>query len=233
MKTKILYIEDEELLGKIVLDTLVKKGYDVRWEKDGAQVMNSFSLFMPDVCVVDIMLPNIDGYTLSKNIRGLYPRLPIIFLTAKTETADLVKGFDSGGTDYIKKPFSIEELIARIENQLAIYSGRTTEPDIMDKIILGKYEYCPALFELIGPAGTIKLSHRDTQILNILCANRNHITDRKNLLLSVWGDDSFFNSRTLDVYIRKIRQHLKDDEAISLQTLKGKGYLFLVPEAQE
>jgi DNA-binding response OmpR family regulator len=232
VKTKILYIEDEELLGKIVLDTLVKKGYDVRWEKDGALVMNSFVQFMPDVCVVDIMLPNIDGYTLSKNIRGIYPELPIIFLTAKTETTDLVKGFDSGGTDYMKKPFSIEELIARIENQLSIYSGRTTEPTIKDKIYLGKYQYYPALFELSGPAGTIKLSHRDTQILNILCANRNHITDRKNLLLSVWGDDSFFNSRTLDVYIRKIRQYLKDDESISLQTLKGKGYLFLVPADQ-
>ena len=232
MKTKILYIEDEELLGKIVLDTLVKKGYDVRWEKDGAMVMNSFDLFKPDVCVVDIMLPNIDGYTLSKNIRGIYPELPIIFLTAKTETTDLVKGFGSGGTDYMKKPFSIEELIARIENQLSIYSGRKTEPAIMDKIRLGKYQYCPALFELSGPAGIIKLSHRDTQILNILCANRNHVTDRKNLLLSVWGDDSFFNSRTLDVYIRKIRQYLKDDESISLQTLKGKGYLFLVPEEQ-
>ena len=94
MKVKILYIEDEEFLGKIVKDTLEKKGYEVKWETDGARVMGAFNLFMPDVCVIDIMLPNIDGYTLSKNIRGIYPDLPIIFLTAKTETADLVKGFD-------------------------------------------------------------------------------------------------------------------------------------------
>jgi len=232
MKTRILYIEDEILLGKIVRDTLEKKGYDVRWEKDGASVMNAFNHFMPDVCVIDIMLPNIDGYTLSRNIRGLYSDLPIIFLTAKTETADLVKGFNSGGTDYMKKPFSIEELIARIENQIVIHSGRATEPAIHEKICLGIYEYYPALFELRGPENQVKLSNRDTQILNILCANRNHITDRNNLLMSVWGDDSFFNSRTLDVYIRKLRQYLKDDPSIILQTLKGKGYLFIVPSEQ-
>ena len=229
MKTRILYIEDEELLGKIVKDTLEKKGYELRWETDGARVMSSFEFFKPDLCVIDIMLPNIDGFTLSKNIRGIYPELPIIFLTAKTETADLIKGFESGGTDYMKKPFSIEELIARIENQLAIHNGRFTEPDVHEKVQIGIYEYYPALFELRGPEETVKLSHRDTQILNILCANRNHITDRKNLLMSVWGDDSFFNSRTLDVYIRKIRQYLKDDPSVCLQTLKGKGYLFLVP----
>lgn len=227
--TRILYIEDEELLGKIVKDTLQKKGYDVRWEKDGAAVMRAFEFFMPDICIIDIMLPNIDGYTLSRNIRGLYSDLPIIFLTAKTETADLIKGFDSGGTDYMKKPFSIEELIARIENQILIHKGGKTEPDLRERIRLGSYEYYSALYELRGPNETIKLSHRDGQILNILCANRNHITDRKNLLLSVWGDDSFFNSRTLDVYIRKLRQYLKDDPSVSLQTLKGKGYLFLVP----
>lgn len=229
MRLKILYIEDEELLGKIVRDTLEKKGYDVRWEKDGAGVMEVFDQFMPDVCVVDIMLPNIDGFTLSRNIRGLYPDLPIIFLTAKTETADLVKGFNSGGTDYMKKPFSIDELTARIENQITIHTGRATEPDIHEKICLGKYEYYPALLELRGQGSISKLSHRDSQVLNILCANRNHVTDRKNLLISVWGDDSFFNSRTLDVYIRKLRQYLKDDPSISLQTLKGKGYLFIVP----
>jgi DNA-binding response OmpR family regulator len=229
MNTKILYIEDEELLGKIVRDTLEKKGYSVFWEMDGARVMYAFDHFVPDICVIDIMLPNIDGYTISKNIRGLYPELPIIFLTAKTETEDLLKGFESGGTDYMKKPFSIEELEARIENQIAIHSGRSLETSTNENIILGYYQYYPRLLELRGPNNVIKLSYRDTQVLNLLCANRNHITDRSNLLLSVWGDDSFFNSRTLDVYIRKIRQYLKDDPRISIQTLKGKGYLFLVP----
>jgi len=229
LKTKILYIEDEQNLGKIVKETLEKQGYEVYWETDGANVMNVFSKFSPDICVVDIMLPNIDGYTLSKNISGLYPELPIIFLTAKTETADLLKGFDSGGTDYMRKPFSIEELIVRIENQITIHNGARQIPDVQGNIALGMFEYYPAIYELNGPGGVIKLSHRDGQVLNILCANRNHITDRKNLLLSVWGDDSFFNSRNLDVYIRKLRQYFRPDPGIKIQTLKGKGYLFIVP----
>ncbi|MCD4770244.1 MAG: response regulator transcription factor [Bacteroidales bacterium] len=229
MKTKILYIEDEQFLGKIVKETLETQGYEVCWETDGANVMSVFSKFSPDICIVDIMLPNIDGYTLSKNISGLYPELPIIFLTAKTETADLLKGFNSGGTDYIRKPFSMEELIARIENQIYIHNGTGQIQDVPEKIALGMFDYYPARYELKGLDGTIKLSHRDSQVLNILCANRNHVTDRKNLLLSVWGDDSFFNSRTLDVYIRKLRQYFKSDPEIIIQTLKGKGYLFIVP----
>ena len=228
MKTKILYIEDEEFLGKIVKDTLEKKNYEVRWERDGATVMSSFEVFRPDICVVDIMLPNIDGYTLSRNIRGLYQDIPIIFLTAKTETADLVKGFEAGGTDYVKKPFSIEELIARIENQLAIHNGRKQESTESDVILIGSYRYYPSLYELRKGEEAIKLSNRESQVLSMLCANRNHVTDRRNLLLSVWGDDSFFNSRNLDVYIRKLRQHFKDDPRVSIETLKGKGYLFII-----
>lgn len=231
MKTKILYIEDEEFLGIIVKDTLEKKGYEVRWLKDGAEVMNSFMFFSPDICVLDIMLPNIDGYTLCKNIRGIYSGLPIIFLSAKTETSDLVKGFDSGGTDYLRKPFSIEELIARIENQLNIHSSNKKKTPVADILRIGRYSYYPSLFELRTENNTIKLSNRESQVLSILCANINHITDRKNLLLSVWGDDSFFNSRNLDVYIRKLRQYFKDEPGVTIETLKGKGYLFLVPES--
>jgi len=233
LKTRILYIEDEQFLGRIVKDTLEKKGYEVNWETDGAKVMSSFDYFKPDICVVDIMLPNVDGYTLCRSIRGLYRDLPIIFLTAKTETQDLVKGFEAGGTDYIRKPFSIEELIVRIDNQIALRGGANKDLAGEKQIVLGSYRYSPSSYELQAADKSIKLSHREGQVLNILCSNINHITDRKYLLMAVWGDDSFFNSRTLDVYIRKLRQYLKDDPSLRLQTLKGRGYLFLVPEAQE
>ncbi len=229
MIARILYIEDELFLGKIVRDTLEKEGFDVRWETDGSKVMAAFENFSPDVCVIDIMLPNIDGYTLGTNIRGLYPELPIIFLTAKTETNDVIKGFSSGGTDYIRKPFSIEELIIRIENQLQIHNGPTHKKLSVEEIQLGEYRFTPGLFELFTPAGTLKLSHRDMQILSILAAHRNQVVDRKNLLMMVWGDDSFFNSRNLDVYIRKLRQYFKEDPSVQIKTLKGKGYLFIVP----
>jgi DNA-binding response OmpR family regulator len=228
MNTKILYVEDELFLGKIVKETLEDQGFEVDWETDGAKVMNRFSSFSPDICVVDIMLPNIDGYSLCRQIRGLFPSLPIIFLTAKAETADLVKGFEAGGTDYIRKPFSIEELIIRIKNQLNLTKSNGSQTNTKDnEIILGTYTYFPGRYELHAPSGIIKLSQRDMQILSMLCSNRNRVTDRKELLLTVWGDDSFFNSRNLDVYIRKLRTYLAEDKSIEVQTIKGKGYLFL------
>lgn len=228
MKTKILYIEDELFLGRIVKETLEDQGFEVVWEADGARVLSRFNIFSPDICVVDIMLPNIDGYSLCRQIRGLYPILPIIFLTAKVETTDLVKGFEAGGTDYIRKPFSMEELIIRIKNQLNLihsngYQIVAEEQDIQ----LGTYRYHPGRYELHSPSGLIKLSQRDMQVLSMLCANLNRVTDRRELLLSVWGDDSFFNSRNLDVYIRKLRTYLSEDPTLEIQTIKGKGYLFI------
>ena len=118
MKKKVLYIEDEPYLARIVKDTLELKGYEVLHKKDGARIMEFVSDFTPDICLLDVMLPNIDGFTIANHIHNIHPKLPIIFLTAKTQTDDLVKGFSSGGTDYLRKPFSMEELAARIENQL-------------------------------------------------------------------------------------------------------------------
>jgi DNA-binding response OmpR family regulator len=228
-KTKVLYIEDEPSLGKIVQVTLEKQGYDVVWESDGANVISQFEKFTPDICVLDIMLPNIDGYSLCKTIRGLFPKLPVIFLTAKTETADLVKGFEYGGTDYIRKPFSIEELIARIENQLKLGKHDLTISGGEIAVSIGRYIFEPAKFELRSKEGTVKLSNRELQVLRMLHANRNGITSRKDLLMTVWGDDSYFNSRILDVYIRKLRNYFLADKSVEIITLKGSGYIFRVP----
>lgn len=228
-KTRIFYIEDEPSLGKIVRDTLEKEGYEVRWETDGVLVISSLQEFSPDICVLDIMLPNIDGYTLCRTIRGIYPGLPVIFLTAKTETSDLVKGFEAGGTDYIKKPFSIEELIVRIENQLNLISGNTKPGNDSEPFRIGLFTLDPGRYELRSIGSTVTLSNRDMQVLRMLNANRNMVTLRKDLLMAIWGDDSYFNSRNLDVYIRKIRGYLSSDPSVKILTLKGNGYLFIVP----
>lgn len=228
-RKKIFYIEDEASLGKIVKDTLEKQGYDIVWETDGAKVISHLENYSPDICIIDIMLPNIDGYSLSRTIRGMNPSLPIIFLTAKTTTAEVVKGFESGGTDYIRKPFSIEELITRIENQLSLAGNRRESRNGHESIVIGKYVVDTLKHELVLPSGRIRISNRDMQVIRLLYANRNRLTSRKDLLLSVWGDDSYFNSRTLDVYIRKIRQYFHEDQGIKIITLKGSGYLFLVP----
>ncbi len=231
MKTKILYIEDEPYLGKIVKETLEIQGYQVVWETDGSRVIRHLGNFEPDVCVLDIMLPNVDGYDLCQQIKALKPELPVIFLTAKTETSDLVRGFEAGGTDYIRKPFSIEEVAVRIENQLALSKNQFHAPNLQpEEIRLGIYTYYPSRYELHAPEGIIRLSHRESEILTQLATSVNRVIERKQLLMSVWGDDSFFNSRNLDVYIRKIREHLKQDPKIRIQTLKGKGYLFLVSD---
>ena len=231
MKTKILYIEDEHYLGRIVKETLENQAYEVVWETNGARVLRHLESFDPDVCVLDIMLPHVDGYELCQRIKALKPELPVIFLTAKTETADLVRGFEAGGTDYIRKPFSLEEVMVRIENQLALAKGngqKAASPP--EEIRLGSYTYHPSRYELHSPEETFRLSQRDTEILSQLATSVNRVIERKQLLMSVWGDDSYFNSRNLDVYIRKIRDYFKHDSKIRIQTLKGKGYLFLVSD---
>lgn len=234
MKIKLLYVEDEESLGKIIYDSLCMHGFDVFWVTDGAKVMTQFEYFQPDVCILDIMLPNVDGYEICKEIRLRNSKVPILFLTAKTETEDLVEGFEAGGTDYIKKPFSIEELVVRINNQVKIHgiqaSGEyTTTPDI-EEIKIGTYTYFPERFELIAPSGLIKLSNRDGELLWLMVGKGSQIINRKEILMKIWGDDSFFNSRNLDVYIKKMRNYFKEDPNIEIQTLRGKGYLFLIKQ---
>jgi len=232
MKTKILYIEDEPFLGKIVKETLENQDFEILLVNDGAKVMSAFQSFTPDICLLDVMLPNIDGFTLGQQIRSIYPHLPIMFLTAKVETDDLVKGFDSGGTDYIRKPFSVKELIVRINNQLKLMSSvdNNKNNNLKDEIILGKIKFIPNKYELHSSSKVIKLSSRESEVLSILASHQNECVDRKVLLMSVWQDDSFFNSRTLDVYIRKLRNYLSEEPDIEIITLKGKGYHFIVPQ---
>jgi len=229
MKKKILYVEDEAYLARIVKDTLELKGYEVVHKKDGTRILEHIGTYNPDICLLDVMLPHIDGFTLANHIRNIHSQLPIIFLTAKTQTDDLVKGFSSGGTDYLRKPFSMEELIARIENQLKLMNRDVSAiQSLPDEVALKDYTFYPGRFELHTNEKIIKLSHREAQILSLLCTYINKPIDRKTLLHIVWGDDSFFNSRNLDVYIRKLRDYLTGAEGIEIVTLKGKGYHFVV-----
>jgi len=229
MKKKVLYIEDEPFLSKIVKDTLEMKGYDVLLRRDGARIADHINNYAPDICLLDVMLPDIDGFALASHIHNINSQIPIIFLTAKTQTGDIVKGFASGGTDYLKKPFSMEELMVRIENQLKIMNRDSSSlQSLPDEILLKGYRFYPSRLELHTPADVIKLSHRESQIMGMLCAHINNITDRRAILQAVWGDDSFFNSRNLDVYIKKLRGYFIGADGIEIVTLKGKGYQFVV-----
>jgi len=226
MSTKILYVEDELFLGKIVKESLQSRGFDVIMESDGAKVLSLFKLQNPDVCVLDVMLPNKDGFEIAEEIRAINPRVPILFLTAKTQTADLVKGFTLGGNDYIRKPFSMEELIVRIDNVL-----RKTEKPLSpatDHIRIGKYRFYTNRQVLVHGSDEKKLSYRESELLKLLYENRDGIIDRKNILNLLWGNDSFFNSRNLDVYITRLRVCLKEDENLEILTIKGIGYRFVL-----
>lgn len=224
MKTKILYVEDEPFLGRIVKESLESRAFEVIMITDGKDVISAFTQHKPDICVLDIMLPNKDGYTLAREIRQVKAGVPIIFVTAKTQTEDLLKGFEVGGNDYIRKPFSMEELIVRINNLLQLKNNNT--PINPETIQIGRYEFNPLRYELRLGETVKKLSHRESTLLQLLSENKNATTQRKDILMKLWGDDSFFNSRNLDVYITKLRDYLKDDNTIEIITIKGIGYHF-------
>jgi DNA-binding response OmpR family regulator len=225
-KTKVLYVEDELFLGKIVKESLESRGFDVIMESDGGKATAAFKNSQPDICVLDVMLPNKDGFAIADEIRNTNEEVPIIFLTAKTQTEDVVKGFSLGGNDYIRKPFSMEELIIRIQNALR---NKTEAPKTIsgDSVKMGKYTFQLNRQVLNDGKEDRKLSYRESELLKLLYQNREKIIDRKDILNLLWGNDNFFNSRNLDVYITKLRGYLKEDPSLEIITIKGIGYRFV------
>lgn len=226
MPTKILYVEDEIFLAKIVTESLESRDYDVKWVSDGGEALAAYKSFQPDICVLDVMLPNKDGFSIGTSIRATNHEMPIIYLTAKSQVEDVLSGFSSGGNDYLKKPFSMEELIVRIDNLLNMTSATPNSRN--GTFIFGAFEFDPVRMVLKTEDASQKLSHRETELLRLLVQGRNQIVDRRHILKELWGDDSFFNSRNLDVYVTRLRKYLKKDPAIRIMTLKGVGYQFVV-----
>lgn len=223
-KTKVLFVEDEQSLGLIVKESLEIRGFEVVYCQDGKAGLHAFRTDKPDICVLDIMMPVKDGYALAEEIRKIDQQTPIIFLTARSQTPDVVKGFEVGGNDYIKKPFSMEELIVRIQARLAEPSG---EPADQDKTILfkiGKYLFDYKKQTLEFQHSISRLTHREAEILRLLCINRNQVLERSYVLKKVWGDDNFFNARSMDVFITKLRKHLQNDTSIEIINVRGIGY---------
>jgi DNA-binding response OmpR family regulator len=225
-KIKVLYAEDELFLGKIVKESLESRGFEVLMEADGANVTTLFKKNAPDICVLDVMLPNKDGFTIADEIRTLNEEIPIIFLTAKIQTEDVLKGFSSGGNDYVRKPFSMEELIVRIQSLLKDKTS-SSQKISGNNAAIGKYNFQINRQVLSGGTDERKLSFRESELLKLLFENRDRIIDRRDILNLLWGNDSFFNSRNLDVYITKLRSYLKEDPSLEIITIKGVGYRFV------
>jgi len=226
-KTKILYVEDEPFLAKIVKESLESRDFEVNHVSDGLHAVPAFQQYVPDICVLDVMLPNKDGFEIGKEIKLLAPHTPILYLTARNQTEDLLKGFEVGANDYIRKPFSMEELIVRIHNLLQLIGTPSSSPKPNGDIIpLGQFQFYFKKYELHFHQQIQKLSHREVELLKILIEHPNQAVERKVILKKLWGDDSFFNSRNLDVYITKLRRYFKGDPSVQIITLKGVGYRF-------
>jgi DNA-binding response OmpR family regulator len=227
-RIKVLYAEDEIFLGKIVKETLESRGFEVLMETNGARVLTAFENGRPDICVLDVMLPDVSGFELAETIRARNDDIPIIFLTAKTQTEDLVRGFRTGGNDYIRKPFSMEELIVRIENCLRIRKD-PSPPTLPDLVAIGEFVFHVHRQVLTGNGDERKLSYRESELLRHLWLHRDRVIAREDILQAIWGNDSFLNSRNLDVYITRLRAYLKADQRVEILTIKGVGYRFVLP----
>jgi DNA-binding response OmpR family regulator len=224
---KILYAEDELFLGKIVMESLQSRGFEVVMESDGGKVFSVFQKTMPDICVLDIMMPNVDGFSIAKEIRKVNKYIPIIFLSAKIQTEDVIEGFNTGGNDYLRKPFSMEELIVRVNNLLKLHQ-QTQFNNSSSEIKIGKYSFQDEKQLLVFEDKIQKLSHRECELIRFLIENQSRTIARKEILTAIWGHEDFFNSRNLDVYISKIRNYLQQDIDIQLITLKGVGFRFFI-----
>tara|TARA_R110001632_G_scaffold114733_4_gene226160 strand:- start:23644 stop:24324 length:681 start_codon:yes stop_codon:yes gene_type:complete len=217
---KVLLAEDEPSLGMIVKESLETRAFDVFLAKDGEEAYTLYQNKNPDILVLDVMMPKKDGFTLAKEIREENKSIPIIFLTAKSQTKDVLEGFEHGGNDYLKKPFSMEELIVRIHSLL----DRIKLKDDHEKIVIGAYTFNYKMQHLHFSKETIQLTHRESELLFNLYEKKNEVLDRTFILKKLWGDDDFFNSRSMDVFISKLRKKLMKDKNIQIINVRGFGY---------
>lgn len=221
-RIKILIVEDEKMLAEILSDTLSDRNFDVHLAYDGLHALEAIKKEPFDVIVSDVMMPNLDGYSLAKKLRNEGCNTPILFLTALSATEDVVKGFETGGNDFLKKPFAIDELIVRVK----ALAGRAEVMDAQEtSYVIGEYEFNPSSKELTIRGEQTTLAAREAAVLVRLCRRRGRVVEASELLKELWGDDNYFNLRSLNVYITRLRNHLKADPTVEIESVRGVGYL--------
>lgn len=219
-KIRVLLAEDEPNLGMIVSESLETRDFEVILATNGEEALQFYKNEQPDILVLDVMMPKKDGFTLAKEIRQENAQIPIIFLTAKSQTKDVLEGFEHGGNDYLKKPFSMEELIVRIKALL----DRVKLKNNNASLSIGQYTFNYTKQTLYIHNDAVLLTHRESELLFHLFQKKNEILDRTFILKKLWGDDDFFNARSMDVFISKLRKKLQKDEAIQIINVRGYGY---------
>ncbi|ADE81855.1 MULTISPECIES: response regulator transcription factor [Prevotellaceae] len=230
-KIKILLCEDDENLGMLLREYLQAKGFVAELCADGEAGFKAFLKTKFDICVLDVMMPKKDGFTLAQEIRSANTDVPIIFLTAKTLKEDILEGFKLGADDYITKPFSMEELVFRIEAILRRTKGKKSRESTVYRLGQFTFDTQKQLLQ-IGEKQT-KLTTKENELLALLCSHSNEILQRDFALKTIWIDDNYFNARSMDVYITKLRKHLKDDPQIEIINIHGKGYKLITPEVDD
>jgi DNA-binding response OmpR family regulator len=220
---RILLAEDDSNLGLLLRNYLTAKNYETVLFINGSLALKAFPTGSFEMCIMDIMMPEMDGITLAREIRLINPDIPIIFLTAKNQKEDIIEGFKSGADDYITKPFSMEELLYRIEAILR----RTTSPAMNRKsesYTIGGYSFDPLKQMLVFNDQTIKLTTKESELLELLCRHGSEILERNFALKTIWIDDNYFNARSMDVYITRLRKYLKKDPSVKILNVHGRGY---------
>ena len=230
-KLKILLCEDDESLGMLLREYLQAKGYDADLCPDGEMGYKSFLKTDYDMCVLDVMMPKMDGFTLAQEIRQVNQDVPIIFLTAKNLKEDIFEGFKIGADDYITKPFSMEELVLRMEAILRRVHGKQQKN--VSVYHIGKFTFDTKRQILSIGDQQKKLTTKESELLILLCAHANEVLQRELALKTIWIDDNYFNARSMDVYITKLRKHLKDDPEIEINNVHGKGYRLIAQMEEE
>ncbi len=229
IKNRILLAEDDENLGSLLQEYLQAKNYEADWVSNGEKAFRHFEQFHYDLCLLDVMMPIKDGFTLASEIRILNREMPIIFLTAKSMKEDVLEGFSLGADDYLTKPFSMEELLFRIEAILRRTKGaRGGETNIWK---IGSFSFDANKQKLQGTGTEQKLTTKETELLKLLCNNMNQVLERNFTLKAIWIDDNYFNARSMDVYITKLRKYLKPDPNVQIINVHGKGYKLVVDES--
>lgn len=224
---RILLCEDDENLGTLLREYLQAKGFDTELCQDGELGFRAFMKNKYDICVLDVMMPKKDGFTLAREIRQLNAEIPIIFLTAKTLKGDILNGFKIGADDYITKPFSMEELVFRIEAILRRVNGKNNNEATTYQI--GSFVFDTQKQTLTRGEDVTKLTTKECDLLKLLCEHANEILQRDFALKTIWVDDNYFNARSMDVYITKLRKHLRPDSNVEIINIHGKGYKLIIP----
>jgi DNA-binding response OmpR family regulator len=227
-KANIFLVEDDQNFGSVLKAYLEMNGYFVHWIDDGKDALKEFAQKTFDICLLDVMLPNLDGFSIAEGIKKLNPDIPFIFLTAKTLKQDILRGYSTGADDYVTKPFDSEVLICKVEAILSRAGEKNTPGQLPEAYTLGKYTFNHDLREIRWGDQKQSLSPKESDLLRLLCQHMNQVLPRELALRTIWGEESYFTTRSMDVFITKLRKYLKDDPGVEIINIHGNGFRLMI-----